>query len=90
MSCRPFAEVEVVIDDGDSDIEHIWQLIYRFGFYRGGPVMMSALSGIDIALWDLKGTAEHWRYFFSITDAMQPGSWEYRYMSYWEERYGVR
>lgn len=25
------------------------------GFYRGGPVMMSALSGIDIALWDLKG-----------------------------------
>jgi galactonate dehydratase len=25
------------------------------GFYRGGPVFMSALSGIDIALWDLKG-----------------------------------
>lgn len=25
------------------------------GFYRGGPVMMSALSGLDIALWDLKG-----------------------------------
>lgn len=25
------------------------------GFYRGGPVLMSALSGIDIALWDLKG-----------------------------------
>ncbi|KFY99493.1 hypothetical protein V498_00722 [Pseudogymnoascus sp. VKM F-4517 (FW-2822)] len=36
------------------DIEHIWQLLYRFGFYRGGPVLMSALSGIDIALWDLK------------------------------------
>ncbi|KAG4413114.1 hypothetical protein IFR04_013731 [Cadophora malorum] len=36
------------------DIEHIWQLLYRFGFYCGGPVMMSALSGIDIALWDLK------------------------------------
>ena len=27
------------------------------GFYRGGPVFMSALSGIDIALWDLKGEA---------------------------------
>lgn len=39
----------------DSDIEHIWQLIWRLGFYRGGPVFMSALSGIDIALWDLKG-----------------------------------
>lgn len=39
----------------DSDIEHIWQLIWRLGFYRGGPVFMSAISGIDIALWDLKG-----------------------------------
>ncbi|KAI0170593.1 mandelate racemase/muconate lactonizing enzyme domain-containing protein [Pestalotiopsis sp. NC0098] len=36
------------------DIEHIWQLSYRSGFYRGGPVFMSALAGIDIALWDLK------------------------------------
>ncbi|KXG48487.1 uncharacterized protein PGRI_023570 [Penicillium griseofulvum] len=37
------------------DIEHIWQTVWRLGFYRGGPVFMSALSGIDIALWDLKG-----------------------------------
>ncbi|KAK7521267.1 D-galactonate dehydratase [Phyllosticta citriasiana] len=37
------------------DIEHIWQYIWRLGFYRGGPVFMSALAGIDIALWDLKG-----------------------------------
>lgn len=36
------------------DIEQIWQLGYRMGFYRGGPVIMSALSGVDIALWDLK------------------------------------
>ncbi|KAF5267194.1 D-galactonate dehydratase [Fusarium oxysporum] len=36
------------------DIENIWQLSWRGGFYRGGPVFMSALSGIDIALWDLK------------------------------------
>jgi len=27
---------------------------YRTSFYRGGPVLMSALSGLDIALWDLK------------------------------------
>lgn len=40
-----------------SNIEHIWQLIWRLGFYRGGPVFMSALSGIDIALWDLKGVS---------------------------------
>ncbi len=38
----------------NSEIEHIWQLSWRTSFYRGGPVFMSALSGIDIALWDLK------------------------------------
>ncbi|EON64707.1 galactonate dehydratase [Coniosporium apollinis CBS 100218] len=38
-----------------NEIEHIWQTFWRHGFYRGGPVFMSALSGIDIALWDLKG-----------------------------------
>ena len=38
-----------------SDIEHIWQTTWRIGFYRGGPVFMSAMAGIDIALWDLKG-----------------------------------
>ena len=36
------------------DIEHLWQSVYRLSFYRGGPVIQSALSGIDIALWDLK------------------------------------
>ena len=36
-------------------IEDIWQVGYRGGFYRGGPVLMSALAGLDQALWDLKG-----------------------------------
>ena len=36
-------------------IEDIWQIAYRGGFYRGGPVLMSALAGLDQALWDLKG-----------------------------------
>jgi len=36
-------------------IEDIWQIGYRAGFYRGGPVLMSALSGLDQALWDLNG-----------------------------------
>ncbi|NGY05928.1 galactonate dehydratase [Solimonas terrae] len=36
-------------------IEDIWQVAYRLGFYRGGPVLMSALAGLDQALWDLKG-----------------------------------
>ena len=38
-----------------SRIEDHWQTMYRGGFYRGGPVLMSAISGIDQALWDLKG-----------------------------------
>src|SRR3569623_2040604 len=38
-------------------IEDVWQVAYRSGFYRGGPVLMSALSGLDQALWDLKGRA---------------------------------
>jgi galactonate dehydratase len=38
-------------------IEHIWQVAYRGGFYRGGPVLMSALAGLEQALWDLKGRA---------------------------------
>ncbi|XID92274.1 galactonate dehydratase [Paenibacillaceae bacterium WGS1546] len=36
-------------------IEDIWQVLYRGAFYRGGPVLMSAISGIDQALWDIKG-----------------------------------
>jgi galactonate dehydratase len=36
-------------------IEDAWQTLYRLGFYRGGPVLMSAISGIDQALWDIKG-----------------------------------
>ncbi len=36
-------------------IEDLWQTIYRAGFYRGGPVLTSALSGIEQALWDIKG-----------------------------------
>jgi galactonate dehydratase len=36
-------------------IEHHWQQIYRSAFFRGGPVLLSALSGIDQALWDIAG-----------------------------------
>ena len=38
-----------------SRIEDTWQVLYRGGFYRGGPILSSAISGIDEALWDIKG-----------------------------------
>ncbi|MFC6953457.1 galactonate dehydratase [Halorubellus litoreus] len=36
-------------------VEDHWQTMYRGGFYRGGPVLMSAIAGIDQALWDIRG-----------------------------------
>lgn len=44
-----------LMDKNADNIEDIWQSLYRGGFYRGGPVLMSAISGIDQALWDIKG-----------------------------------
>jgi galactonate dehydratase len=38
-------------------VVHHWQAIYRHSFYKGGPILTSALSGIDQALWDIKGKA---------------------------------
>ena len=38
-------------------IEDHWTVLYRAGFYRGGGIHMSALAGIDQALWDIKGRA---------------------------------
>jgi galactonate dehydratase len=37
------------------NIEDHWNVMYRGGFYRGGPILMSAIAGIDQALWDIKG-----------------------------------
>jgi len=44
-----------LIGQDPSRIEDIHATIYRAGFYRGGGILMSALSGIDQALWDIKG-----------------------------------
>ncbi|PYJ56732.1 MAG: galactonate dehydratase [Verrucomicrobia bacterium] len=37
------------------NVVHHWQSIYRHAFYRGGPILTSVLSGIEQALWDIKG-----------------------------------
>ena len=47
----------VIVNQDPFRIEHIWQDIFRGTFWRGGPVLLSALSAVDMALWDLKGKA---------------------------------
>ncbi|NYF23787.1 galactonate dehydratase [Sporosarcina sp. JAI121] len=46
---------EYIIGKDPLRIEDHWQVMYRSGFYRGGPILMSAIAGIDQALWDIKG-----------------------------------
>ena len=64
--------------NGD-DIEDIWQVLYRGGFYRGGPILMSAIAGIDQALWDLKGKrynlGVHQMLGGKVRDRIQVYSW---------------
>lgn len=45
---------ERLIGQNPEQIEDIWQQLYRY-FFRGGPIPMTILSGIDMALWDIKG-----------------------------------
>ena len=46
---------EYLIGKDPMQIEHHIQALYRGGFYRGGPLMLSAISGIEQAMWDIKG-----------------------------------
>ncbi|ULQ54047.1 galactonate dehydratase [Flavihumibacter fluvii] len=47
--------MEALLGKDPMNIEDHWNTMYRGGFYRGGPILMSAISGIDQALWDIKG-----------------------------------
>ncbi len=44
-----------LIGQDPARINDLWQTMYRAGFYRGGAILMSAIAGIDQALWDIKG-----------------------------------
>src|SRR5260370_31654831 len=46
---------EYLIGQDPRRIEHHWQAMYRGTFYRGGPVLVSAISGVEQAMWDILG-----------------------------------
>ena len=46
---------DYLIGEDPARIEDIWMKLYRAAFYRGGGILMSAIAGIDQALWDIKG-----------------------------------
>ncbi|WP_394620359.1 galactonate dehydratase [Lentzea sp. JNUCC 0626] len=48
---------ELVIGQDPLRVEDMWQVLRKGGFYRGGPVLSSALSGYDHAFWDIAGKA---------------------------------
>jgi galactonate dehydratase len=48
---------ETLVGKDPANINDLWQAMYRSHFYRGGAILMSAIAGIDQALWDIKGKA---------------------------------
>ena len=49
--------IPCLIGRDPSQTEDIWQYLYRGAYWRRGPVTMTAIAAIDMALWDLKGKA---------------------------------
>ena len=50
---------KLVVGHDPINSEFLWQRMYRHGYWRGGPIQTSAMSGVDVALWDIRGKA--WR-----------------------------
>lgn len=53
QACRELERILVGKDP--RNIEALWHQVYRDAYWRGGPVLMSALSAVEMALWDILG-----------------------------------
>lgn len=71
--------MDYLIGKDPRNIEDHFQVLYRGGFYRGGPIMMSAISGIEQALWDIKGKYYNMPVYEmlggAVRDSIQVYSW---------------
>ena len=47
----------VLVGKNAADIELLWQTMFRLPRWRGGPILNSAISAVEIALWDILGQA---------------------------------
>lgn len=45
----------LLVGEDEANIEYLWRKIYQGTYWQGGPVLMTALAGVDMALWDIKG-----------------------------------
>jgi galactonate dehydratase len=73
---------EYLVGKNALNIEDIWQVFYRSGSYRGGPILTSAISGIEQALWDIKGkwlgVPVHELLGGAVRDKMRVYAWLYQ------------
>ncbi len=58
-------------------IEDIWQYLFRGPYWRGGPIQMTALAGIDMALWDIKGKRAGLPLYSLLGGKTREGAWCY-------------
>ena len=49
--------IPCILGRDPSQIEDIWQYLYRGAYWRRGPVTMASIAAVDVALWDIKGKA---------------------------------